>query len=503
MRKRFLILTFLLLVIILSVITYNVYEMQDNAKLSIENQMVLQVRNMSDDFEKWISNKIIMLETTKDILNNLSMREIEYANIYNKYLMINLNDPDVSEVYVGLDTGEFLTGADWIPPEDYDPRKRIWYQKAKGENTTVISEPYIDRETYEVMVTISAPFYLSGEFKGVISSDIFISDLNNKILDMDLKYPYRGYIINNDGVIIASTDDEMIIGTNVKTVEKKYFDEFISKKNLDQSILKVYNFSDDLIVYRNLPKANWHLIIASPKDVLFKDLQELFLKNIVFNIVFLVIIGLILKYYYSLESLLVETNFSLKAKNKELNKANKVIEKINKKLEKTVKLDGLTKIYNRRYFDDIVETYWERAIKESKEIGLIMFDIDFFKKYNDFYGHINGDEVLVQIAKITDALVLEKDTFARYGGEEFTILRYDTSMEEMYSLAEQIREAIYLQEIPHAESKFDYVTISLGVNSCIPKESESIGYYIHLTDLALYQAKDYGRNKTFKASYDE
>ena len=126
---------------------------------------------------------------------------------------------------------------------------------------------------------------------------------------------------------------------------------------------------------------------------------------------------------------------------------------------------GLTGIANRRYFDQALDKEWRRALRQQKPLGFIMADIDFFKNYNDTYGHQEGDECLKKIAK-TLSLVARRpaDLVARYGGEEFAIVLPNTSPEDAYHLAEMARQAVLALRIPHTSSDVcEYATISLGV----------------------------------------
>jgi len=165
--------------------------------------------------------------------------------------------------------------------------------------------------------------------------------------------------------------------------------------------------------------------------------------------------------------------------------------RLNQKLEQISSLDGLTGISNRRTFDQFILHSW----RECKQLSLIMVDIDQFKKYNDTYGHLQGDECLKQVAETLVKSVHRCDDFvARYGGEEFAVILQNSSKAGVLHVAEKLRHRVEALEIPHAASDVsEFVTISLGV--CYAASAASIEELIEKADQALYLAKNRGRNQ--------
>ncbi len=161
--------------------------------------------------------------------------------------------------------------------------------------------------------------------------------------------------------------------------------------------------------------------------------------------------------------------------------------------------DALTGITNRRGFDEYLANAWNRAIRNRSSISLIMCDVDFFKSYNDYYGHVPGDDVLKRIATAIDNRARRgNDLVARYGGEEFAIILPDAKIDQGYIIAEQIRLTVKELVIPHEKSDIDeHVTISLGVASVIPNMDMHSPSLIEQADQALYSAKESGRNRVF------
>lgn len=174
-----------------------------------------------------------------------------------------------------------------------------------------------------------------------------------------------------------------------------------------------------------------------------------------------------------------------------------ILQESNSNLITLSNIDSLTGIPNRRYFDDFMDFNWRDSIREKKTISLIMIDIDYFKAYNDNYGHLQGDECLINVAsRIAATLRRPRDFVARYGGEEFAVVLPNTEVEGALQLAEAIRNNIEELFIPHETSKgIPRVTVSLGVASIIPTSSDKIADIIKKADEALYKSKALGRNR--------
>jgi diguanylate cyclase (GGDEF)-like protein len=168
----------------------------------------------------------------------------------------------------------------------------------------------------------------------------------------------------------------------------------------------------------------------------------------------------------------------------------------NQELKRLTSLDGLTGIANRRHFDAVLLREWRRAMRQGEEISILMCDIDFFKLFNDTYGHQSGDECLRQIAQtLSQSMDRGGDLLARYGGEEFIAVLPGTSLSGASFVAEQMRKAISQLNIPHPGTTFAHITASFGVASAVAMPETDPQDIVGAADLALYKAKHRGRNR--------
>jgi len=169
----------------------------------------------------------------------------------------------------------------------------------------------------------------------------------------------------------------------------------------------------------------------------------------------------------------------------------------NTQLKELSELDGLTKIANRRRFDNTLTQEWQRLSRSQAPLSFVLFDVDHFKLYNDTHGHPAGDKCLIQIARTAlKQLGRPTDLLARYGGEEFIVLLPETDVRGAIIVAEAIRQAVWdLAIVNHyVHGKPVFVSVSLGVASCIPTRDGSPAAAINAVDRVLYQAKERGRN---------
>ncbi len=171
--------------------------------------------------------------------------------------------------------------------------------------------------------------------------------------------------------------------------------------------------------------------------------------------------------------------------------------KLQKDLEVLSFQDGLTGVANRRMFDSIMDVEWLNARRNRQPLSLILLDIDFFKQYNDHYGHLQGDDCLRTVAQALEGVATRpRDLLARFGGEEFVLVLPETDENAAAVVAERCRRAVLKLQIPHERSPVSQIlSVSLGVATVIPAHGDDVLGFIEQADRQLYQAKQAGRNR--------
>ncbi|GGJ48780.1 diguanylate cyclase domain-containing protein [Deinococcus roseus] len=183
-------------------------------------------------------------------------------------------------------------------------------------------------------------------------------------------------------------------------------------------------------------------------------------------------------------------------------KAEKALRVANEELQRFAFLDGLTQIYNRAAFNEHLQSQWVNHLRHNRPLSLILCDVDFFKRYNDHYGHLEGDRCLQHIAQALSRSVRNRgDTVARYGGEEFVVILPETTPMGAMLVAQRIQQEVRGLEISHEKSDISpLVTVSVGVATLVPQSGMSPEDLIHMADQCLYRAKQAGRGRIMQHS---
>ncbi|WP_019028479.1 diguanylate cyclase domain-containing protein [Colwellia piezophila] len=281
----------------------------------------------------------------------------------------------------------------------------------------------------------------------------------------------------------------------IKNIQITLLDETqpLDKKTLYKTPNQGVELNNEIIYKKSLPLLwgrQWS-IAASPSKAFITNRRNVlplavFISFLVFTMYIALYINFISKRATAVQKVVL-------AQNQEINEANK-------KLKLLSRSDGLTGIANRRYMDEFFEHEWRLALRNQTSISFIIIDIDFFKLYNDNYGHPQGDDCLKRVAKqLQSNLHRPRDLVARYGGEEFSLILPQTT--SPIEIAENCRASIEKMNIPHEFSKnAQVITVSIGICAVIPKINTSSRLLIETADKALYLAKENGRNKVEELS---
>lgn len=198
-----------------------------------------------------------------------------------------------------------------------------------------------------------------------------------------------------------------------------------------------------------------------------------------------------------MDELVLQRTKDLEKSNEKIEHQKLELEKTNRALKQLSFKDALTGLWNRRKYDQTIELEWRRCLRYKRPIALLLLDIDYFKEFNDSYGHMAGDECLIKVGEILkNTFCRASDMVARYGGEEFIVLLSDTGEGEAVKIANMLRKKIESLNIPHEKSSVcNYVTVSIGATFMVPDLNSSYENLFKAADRALYQAKDAGRNQ--------
>ncbi len=247
----------------------------------------------------------------------------------------------------------------------------------------------------------------------------------------------------------------------------------------------------------NLGARNFELILTPASD--YSELDEGYEAwlALVIGLGFTGLIAAYLELTFRRSQELISGQKALEQQINERIYAEQKLREANRNLEDLARKDPLMGIANRRYFDERFQQEWLRAARQGTALSLLIGDIDYFKNYNDTYGHPAGDRCLRKIARaLADMVHRPDDLVARYGGEEIAIVLPSTTETGAYNIAEKVRLAVAAMALPHESSVSKMVTMSIGCGTTLVTQKTSMEDFIQAVDAALYRAKQQGRNKT-------
>lgn len=401
------------------------------------------------------------------------------------------------------------------------------------EHKSHISEVFYNN-LGNLAVSISRPIFYKDKFAGIVRWMIETDKISRRFI-RPLKIGKKGFVwmFDNRNIIISHPRKDFI-GITVLDVARKTHkkkDQVFDESQIQEHIQEEHGYLNrvkvekegagifincatnehDIIAYKRVATGNLilNLVATLPYSEIIGPINKH--ARGIFSLAGFVIILLcagglaLLKSQKEKAKLETEARYlrqisngaeALAAEMERRMEFSKQLEEANRRLKRLTLIDGLTSIANRRYFDEFLEKEWQRSMRDNKPISLIMVDIDFFKNYNDMYGHQAGDDCLKQVAAILNNIAKRPgDLAARYGGEEFAVILSGTDLKQAGVLAENANKKLKQTRIPHSDSQAaDYVTLSLGVASIIPRHGTKPYDLIKVADKALYKAKNSGRN---------
>lgn len=463
-------------------------------------------------------------------LNRANWTELEVIEEYGNYAAVNFNRPifNQDETLVGVIAVDLLVAevSHFLRDTQFSPFGRIFVMQRDGllvgqsisgaTLTTVENKP-------QILHAIDSPDFIirtaARHLQNQFGSFENIREKQSSIVSADGKF-LSGMLYQRQFVEVFPWQDKFGLDWLVViTMPESVFSARIVENNrmtvlLCLSALVVAIFAG-IYTSRWITEPIWHLRRAS-EAIASGELRQTIGNQRIYELEKLAesfnkMAKQLQESFTALERLNIEQDQRVKQRTLDLAQANKwlqneiherkqveqSLEIANQELRQLARLDGLTRIANRRWFDEWLLWEWQRLAREQLPLSLILIDVDDFKQYNDCYGHQLGDECLIQIAQsIVPVAERTTDLVARYGGEEFAVILPDTAPQGAIVVAEQIQQNIWALKIPHKQSRVRaIVSVSLGVASLVPKPKTSPVTLLKLADQALYTAKRQGRDR--------
>lgn len=465
-----------------------------------------------------IHNAVQFLATNKKIQNAPSLGSDGHQDILNLYKSLEIADSDINYIYSGYKNGSLLIN-NYTPPEGFNPVVRPWYQVAI-EAAPDISDglPYKEIKTKEWLVSISKVLIdVENKINGVISIDCSIDTVANLLKKSGGKYKSSySFAVKSDGEILIHHENSFL----TRTVSDILNSPIKFDKKIGGFSYKLNNLNK-LAYYSRIDKIGWIIVtVVDKREIIKPIILQIFISILIIGLVAVLLAwflsaslskGFIVplielkkrvnsiitgdcdrdsayEYEYPNNEIgTIATDIEQLTEN-ELYDRNIELQTINKKLELFSTTDQLTKLLNRHKMNSELEKEWKRAARYRNKFSLIMFDIDWFKKINDTYGHQAGDSILDEMARLTKKILRSTDIIARWGGEEFLVLCPEINLNGANELAIKLCSTIE----NHRFTVNTTVTISAGL--CEFDEQKSIEDMIQEADEKLYEAKRQGRN---------
>lgn len=353
-----------------------------------------------------------------------------------------------------------------------------------------IAPPIRSRTTGDWIIPVSRRLEdAQGNFAGVAVATVSIDYLQRFYATFDVReHGSINLVLNNGMLVLHSPYDEKVIGSSI--AQGVIFRELLPQSpSGTQMLTSIVDGVERLYSYRQIQDYPLVSIAALAKQDILADWRSDTLVQLTVVTLLAGLLGLfgfylirLIKNGLQAETELLATRDALRA--------------FNQRLEKQALEDELTRLANRRRFISALEDEFARAQRYQRPLALILFDVDYFKQYNDIYGHSAGDDCLRSVARaIRSGQKRPADLAARYGGEEFCLLLPETDGDGARQVAEQVRQAVEALAIVHAGCPWSRLSLSAGVHVCVPQAGEGPESLIQKADKALYAAKAAGRDR--------
>lgn len=388
-----------------------------------------------------------------------------------------------------------VTSANSLPIRNhYADRDYFIYHRDHPGSDIHIGQVIRGRITDKLILPLSRRLnHPDGSFAGVLLESVMINHFRSFYAKFTVSDDSTLTMLLNNGTILYHHPyNEKIIGTNI--ANSPLFKDSI-RHNQSGTFNSAAPDDQQPMIYSYAHLRQFPVIITTglSLDQSLADWRHDAISHIVMTVIFITMISLICRLL--MRQLRARMRIEL-----ELIHAQQELRKLNLSLQKLARSDGLTGLFNRRHFDLVLNNEFKRAMVSRRPLGLILLDIDFFKQYNDIYGHVAGDDCLQRLGGALRTIPLrQRDLIARYGGEEFIILLPETDKTGTLTVARRIHNSITALNIPHRGSPIGIISPSIGVYVGLPSSPDTPSKLITKADTALYEAKRQGRNRICEA----
>lgn len=463
-------------------------------KLSYTTENVL--KNMQND----LSNSVKQLQV---LSGDQLQKELDHIWEFRKYYFNSM-------LYVDKQLNVLAISSPFPTVKVGDTMQTAGFLAANKQRQPFISEPYIGA-TGKMLILVTVPVFKdTGEYNGMLAGTIYLHEPN--VLNETLTQNFY-----SNGSLVFVTDDtgQIIYHPKHKQIggivdEKSH--TVLTASNLGKAVLINEKNQEIFSGFAQEKLTNWVIVVATPSDIVKQPSYELIKNMVMMSLPFFIIILVIVlflairisrplyqlaRYSENIVNVKGDVNthlppvksvvYEVKQLHHSIQETVFELQRHIHQLDIDLQTDALTNILNRRTFNLAISDH----IKSYTPFSLIFVDIDFFKKVNDTYGHLVGDDVLKFLAKMMRELSREGDLCFRYGGEEFAIIIPNNDRDTAYTVAERLRKALETTPSPTGEA----VKISLGI-AVYPDDGMKVKEIIAAADAALYRSKSTGRNKT-------
>ncbi|MYM75064.1 diguanylate cyclase [Duganella sp. FT134W] len=407
------------------------------------------------------------------------------------------NLPQLVGLFVYDDSGRWIVNSRGVLSQAYNNADREYfiYHRTHTERGPHVGRPVVSRSSGKWILPVSRRLNRAdGSFGGVVLATLDIEYFRRFYESFDLGARGAVALLSNDGTLLLRQPfDSGRVGSSMRDSELfRHYAEASGAARTGSAFFR--SFHDDEVRLNSFrPLAHYPLFVTaalSREEMLENWRRDTFTRSIG-----VVVLAALLGFFG--KRLVDQIKLRAQAE-AELRLARDALESANHTLARQAMSDGLTGLANRRQFDVTLGNEFSRAMRHADTLAFIMIDVDYFKQYNDLYGHSAGDEVLRAVSKLIRALTPKRpgDLTARYGGEEVGILLPHTDLAGAQAVAERIRAAVQDLQMAHHGSPFGVVTLSAGVATLAPQRGVHVaGMLVEAADKALYVAKSAGRNQ--------